>query len=223
MKSYAESQAIRDFLFENPIHLDVALAVQETWPSIRDTVCNEFLDQLCTRIREVESIQKCETSVQIGSVYKGAAAHSSRIWLYGDNWKPYVTSAKANLPPWGNRTAFVLEPDGKDLGYWFFNVQTPLSLDTMVATDRSRQEHLQQELSDGLGKSEGTTHNLRWPWWIYATPDMRHWNSLVPRLYRECKSSEGEITRYFVETFVSLALKAIPVIDQIEHTRSCST
>ena len=49
---------------------------------------------------------------------------------------------------------------------------------------------------------------------------MRFWSNLVPELHWECENNGGEITDYYVDTFVDLAANAIPVIDRAEGTET---
>ena len=66
MPTPAEKKAISDFLFENPKNLEVAYSVYETWPSVRDQVCREFLCRLSNQIRENCSLSAISTSVLNG-------------------------------------------------------------------------------------------------------------------------------------------------------------
>ena len=54
------------------------------------------------------------------------------------------------------------------------------------------------------------------PWGDYVEKDRENWYSLVPELHKECKENGGEITRYYVDWFIEIAEKAIPIIDEIE-------
>ena len=41
-------------------------------------------------------------------------------------------------------------------------------------------------------------------------------HKLSPDLHQECKEQSDEITKYFVDKFTEIAVKAIPVINYIE-------
>ncbi len=84
---------------------------------------------------------------------------------------------------------------------------------------------LHEELKRVLGKSDGKPDPIL-PWWRYIRSDFRNWESLVPRLHQERKDPDvGEITRYFVDEFVKVATKTIPVLDKVKNfeTRTTTT
>ena len=56
-----------------------------------------------------------------------------------------------------------------------------------------------------------------WVWWDWVDDQWKDWNPLVPELRRESEDNKGgEITNYFVDKFIEVAMKAIPVINKIE-------
>lgn len=220
MPTPAEKKAISDFLFENPKNIEIAYSVYETWPFIRDQVCEDFLRHLCACIKKDDSLQAGRPDVNIGFVYGGNRPHSNWVWLSRDSWKPYTTEPSFEHPPNGNRTAIVLEADSKGPNNWFINVRTPVVLHEASDLERSRHNRMQEDLKVELGKSDGQTIR-RWTWWRYVRRDVRHWEFLVPKLHQECEAlGVGVITHYFVETFVEFAKKAIPVIDKIENAET---
>ena len=75
---------------------------------------------------------------------------------------------------------------------------------------RSLDIALEKELGHSKRKDDG------YPWWDWVDKDKRNWNSLVPVLQKENEGDGSEVTRYFVDTFIDIAKKAIPVINQIE-------
>ena len=77
---------------------------------------------------------------------------------------------------------------------------------------------LEKELGDHLPSNEGP--EPYWPWWKWVEKDKRNWDSLVPELHKECQDNGGEITSYFVNTFIEIAEKAIPIINEIETGNS---
>lgn len=220
MPKPAETKAIKDFVFENPKNLEVAYLVHETWPFIRDQVCEDFLRHLCARIKDKGSLHEGRTDVNIGFVYGGNRPHLNWVWLSRGSWKPFATDPSFEHPPNGNRTAIVLEADSKGPNNWFINVRTPVVLHEVDDVERSRHGRMQEQLKTELGRSDGQTKG-RWPWWRYVRTDARHWEYLVPQLNTECGAQEdGEVTRYLVDEFVNVATKAIPVLDKIENTET---
>ena len=109
----------------------------------------------------------------------------------------------------------MLRADGKALSDWFVGVRIPKSSDDMNQAERERRTRYDQELLNCLGPKDGSSN--WWPWWVWIDQQNRHWSSLVPALHRECEAErDGNITRYFVDAFVEIARKAIPVVDDIE-------
>ena len=215
MTSNLESNTIRDFLFRNPEHFDTALAVIDSWTSIRDEVCNRFFDRVCSRIKSAEKLEPYAEDLHIESAYGGDTARSNCIWLYRDRWPAYSVPDTSRPPQAKGRIAILLRADGRLLCDWLFGIRRPLPDGDLSDDERNRRRRLDEELLGVLGPSLSRSDG--WPWWVYADEDKRHWNSLVPALYRECEADEdGDITRYFVDTFVDFAIKAIPVIDDIE-------
>ena len=89
MTSDSETQAVREFLFENPDHFDTALAVYESWPAIRDEVCGRFLERLRSRIETADELKPYASDLQVGCQYRGQPKYSNVLWLYRDRWQTY--------------------------------------------------------------------------------------------------------------------------------------
>ena len=217
MATPAEKKAISGFLFENPKNIEVAYSVYETWPSVRDQVCREFLCHLSSQIKENCSLYESGSDINIGWEFGENNPNKIWIWLFREGWKPFTTPADAPHPPNGKRTIISLKPDTKGPNNWFMNVRTPVTLVNMDDDERDRHLRMQDELNAVLGSSDGKTEH-RYTWWRYVRPEFKNWESLIPRLHLECSAhNHSEITQYFVETFVEFAKKAIPVIDKIER------
>ena len=88
----------------------------------------------------------------------------------------------------------------------------------MEPEDNERQKSLENRLNDAFRESGGKSTDW-WPWYSYVNADKRDWRQLVPNLYRESQGPGGAITTYFVEKFVEVTEKALPVIDGIERVR----
>jgi len=215
MTSDLEADAIRDFLFLNPEHFDTALAVFDSWTSIRDEVCERFLKRISARIKTAPALQPYAGDMNVVSTYGGEAKNSNCIWLYRDRWAPYRAINTTKLPHTNARTAIELGNDEKGPNCWYIGVRIPKSKDHLTFRERKRRRHLVKKLATTLDQTGNS--DKWWPWRVYFDEDKQHWNALVPALHRECEAKEdGDITRHFVDTFVKIALKAIPVIDKIE-------
>ena len=93
MTTDSEASAVRDFLFSNPDYLEVARKVHDSWPKIRDTLCERFLERLCSRIepkiKDDENLKEFASDMCVGFKYVGEKRWLKRIWLYRDCWLEY--------------------------------------------------------------------------------------------------------------------------------------
>lgn len=217
MPTRAENKAIRDFLFENPKNLEVAYLVNETWTSVRDEVCKEFLSQIFEHIKTAPFVCECGADINISFDYGGDRRYSNYLWLYRASWKPNGATSVVDHPRDSNRAALLLENESIGPNGWFISVRTPKTISETDDSGMKLDGWLHEELKRVLGKSDGKPYpNL--PWWRYIRSDFRNWESLVPRLHQERKDpDDGEITRYFVDEFVKVATKTIPVLDKIKN------
>ena len=216
MTSDRESQEIRDYLFENPNQFDTALAVFESWPSIRDQVCKRFLERVCSRIKVAEALERYAGDMRVASVYGGDPGKSNYIWLHREGWAPYPAKDSSKRSQTNHCAAVMLRADGTGLRDWVVGIRVPKSAEDMTEGEKQRRSRYDQELPNRLGPGSGSSH--WWPWWVWIDRDKRHWNSLVPAMHRECQAEQdGDLTRYFVNMFVDVGIKAIPVIDEIER------
>ena len=215
MTSDLEATAIRDYLLRNPEHFDTALAVFDSWTSIRDEVCSRFLKRLSSRIKTAPALQPYTGDMNIATAYGGEAKSSNCIWLYRDRWSPYRAVNTSKLPHTSGRTAIELGNADKGPNCWYIGVRIPKSADDLTIREAMRRRHLVKRLATTLELTGNS--DKWWAWWVYAIKENQHWNPLVPALHRECEAEDnGDITRYFVDTFVEIACKAISVIDEIE-------
>ena len=197
MSVQSEIKTIRDFLYENPNHLEVALAVYENWPSIRDDVCKRFLGNLRDRIRCSDVLKPVWNDTAINVKFVKDALDSNGIWLNCSHWKQI------------NALALVAAYKGSN--GWFMGVHTSLPI------AESHYTNLHFQLSKKLGKSDARVKS-EFVWWRWVDDDMQNWQSLIPALHRECESCQrGKYTKYFVDAFVDFAAKALPVVDEIER------
>ncbi len=220
MPTPAEKKAISDFLFENSKNIEVAYLVYETWTSVRDEVCKEILRQIFEHIKADRFLCECGADINIDFEYGGDKRYSNCLWLYRESWTPNEASSAVVHPRDSNCAAILLENASNGPNSWFISVRTPK---TISETDDSGIEHdgwLQEELKRVLGKSDGKPE-LNLPWWRYIRSDFRNWESLVHRLHQERQAPvDGEITRYFVDEFVKVATKAIPVLDKVKKAET---
>ncbi len=212
MTSSSEKKAAYKFLMSNPSNLKTALAVYESWPCVRDDICEKFLKRLRSRIdtavKENEKLKEFAGDRRVGYKY-GSERYKSGIWLYRACWARYPN-------PRG-------EPDGRTAIYlgnqiegpknWNIGVSSPMSKTAVQGEDEKRRQSLVIDLECKLGREKSDDW---WPWYVKVNEDKGNWNSLVPALYQENKEQGGEITSYFVDKFTEIAEKAIPIINDIE-------
>lgn len=221
MPTQAETKAVKDFLFENSDHLDVALAVYETWPSIVDDVCKRFLEKLCKHIRESDWFQQsCSCSdTRVCFEYRERSPRTGSVWLYRESWPKLTLAAHAKEVSPRNRIAVVLGHDSQGPNNWYVGVCTPVKRSDLDESGVCYQQGMQDRLNEKLGKSDGATD---WwcPWWRRVDDDIRNWDCLVPELHQECSvSTQGRISRKLVQAFVKIAATAVPVINNVELKR----
>ncbi len=98
---------------------------------------------------------------------------------------------------------------------WHYGICSPLSTDKMQPADRQRRERFEGKLNEAIDLSERCKW---WPKWQYLDAKTRDWNVLVPALHRECEAAEeGNITRTIVDAFVDVAVRAIPILDELDR------
>ena len=91
-----------------------------------------------------------------------------------------------------------------------------MPLQTMPDDHRERRGRLDKELKHAFREPAGNSSD-RWPWFFHVNADKSDWRQLVPDLHREGQAQTGKIMTYFVDKFIEVAEKAIPVIDGIER------
>ena len=191
--------------------------MQESWSAIKESVCKRFLEQLCARIeqkiRESDSLTDFSGDLHVDCKYGGESRYSSTLWLYRESWAKY--SGKAHVRSMG-RTSVALNTQAVGPNGWIVGVLSPISADGMEDSDRERRERLERKLKNTLDDLDKT--QPFWPRWDWVREDKRNLNSLIPDLHDEYEK-DGEITRYFVDTFVEIAEKAIPIINEIEGSQ----
>ena len=209
MTTDSETRAVQDFVLSDPSNLQTALAVYESWPAVKNNVCEKFLEQLCSRIEKAEQLQKFAQDMHVLCDYDGESKYSCAVWLYRKCWTPY-SSAQSDSD---GRTSIGLNAQGTGPNGWIVGVCSPIEESNMANEEKERRKCLDEKLTEQLDLNRSSP---MWPRWDWVDKDKRDWDSLVPDLHQECKEEGGEITKYFVDRFTEIAVKAIPIIDEIE-------
>ena len=211
MTTDSEARAVEDFLLSNSENLIVAMAVYDSWPIVRRRVCERFLEHLCRCIKQKVTKISADIAgeITVECKYRGDDRWRNRLWLYCDSWVQYSKRESDS----NGRTSIRLEADGKAASGWLYGVSSPLPVGQMNEAEKDRRERLDTKLEQALALGGRTD---RWPQRTRADNRMSNWNDLVPELQRECEARKGEITSYFVDAIVDVAVKAIPVVNEIE-------
>lgn len=218
MTTNSETDAVKEYLLSNPKNLAVALAVYESWPTVRDHICKQFLERLCDRIKH--EIARNPTlfgnDIHVGCKYEGEKKWSNRLWVHRLSWHQY----KRGRDDSKKRTSIRLESTGPGPNGWFYGVSYAerTTKNESDDSDRERQQDLEKELREKKVPGINTTNNM-WPVLKNANERMRDWNSLLPELLGECGGGGNEITNYYVDAFLDVAKTAVPIIDRLEGSK----
>ena len=217
MTTDSDARAVQEYLRSSPDHLKTAQAVYEAWPTVKEQICEQFLQHLCRRIKReaTQRLSEFAHDLCIDCRYGGERRWASHLWLYRSCWRQYENVTWESISD--RRTVILLEADGKGPYDWLFGVRSPLKESEMIDVDRERRLRLDIELKEAVG------HGRRSDWWMlwnWIDEQKRDWNGLLPDLHRECEASGGDITDHYVSDIIDIACEAIPVINRIEGAPS---
>ena len=212
MTTNSERKAARDFVLSNPSNLNTALTVSESWPDVKEQVCKEFLNRLCSRIetavKENKKLKEFAGDIRIDYKYEDKAWESG-VSLYRECWIQYPKGQQLH-----RRTSINLSNEHPGPNGWGFSVSSPMNREEMTGEFKERRQRLDTKLVSAFGCGRITPW-CPW-WWDKVDEDKKNWSSRVSDLHQECKEQSDEITKYFVDKFTEIAVKAIPVINDIE-------
>ena len=102
-----------------------------------------------------------------------------------------------------------LVTDGQEPHGWYFAVWSP--------EPKEERGDLETRLQSRLATGRSTKYQA----WLERVEQYRNWYSLVPDLQEENQAHKkgqkvGQITGYFVNRFIDIAEKAVPIIDEFE-------
>lgn len=200
---------VQDFVLADADRLRTAETVYESWPAIKDEVCRQFFERLRSAIEK--KAKESVDDIIVVCEYTGEPNYSNWISMYRECWAHYEINQPALKGI--TRTTIAMENQKKGPNGWCIGVVSPMSRDKMTLGEKKRRERLDEELGDKLGPGKVSDW---WPWWNWVEGDKKDWNLLIPELHKECQDKDGEIIRYFVNTFTEIAQEAIPIINKIE-------
>ena len=207
-----ENEAAVKFVLSNPENLKTAQVVYDSWSDVLGRVGPPFLQALRERIeataKERETLKAFAHDMRVLCRYD-ARSYKSHLSLYRQSWTQYSTEQEID------RTCIQLNNAGNGPCGWYIGVCAPMNRKEMPPDDSERQQRLDKELKHTFRESDGKSTDW-WPWYSYVNADKRDWRQLVPDLDREGQAQTGEIMTYFVDKFIEVAEKALPVINDIE-------
>lgn len=192
MPNDIDTETVKDFLFEDSGRLEIAQRVFDSWPIVRDHVCEMFLEHLIERI--IDKMNEPESLDEFCNV------NICYIW-----YRTQIVGVNLSLPNWNDPEISIrLWHDISPYKVWFFCVY-------LLGWDRENNENYQLglDLVDQLDR--GGLHN-HYPW-RNDVEGYSDWNCIIPELYRESRDQGGDIADYFVGEFVRVSREAIPIID----------
>lgn len=216
MPTDIETRTIQEYVLSNAVHVEIAKAVHEAWPSIEKRICKRFLQQLQSRI--YRKIQKNHADFSSGITIDGEFTFGSKtgsgLWLYRDAWAPVGENHPSKLRL--RRTSVRLHVVQNESHDVWLGVESPHWNNQNADAAEEVPYRMDVSLADKLGYEKKEDY---YPWWKDASEKYRLWGDLLPELHRECENKHGEITDYFVKTFLGIAVSAIPIIDKMEDSR----
>ena len=210
-----ETKAVEKYVLLDSEKWKTAGVVYESWAGIRNKVCKEFLQRLCSAIeqkaRANSNLEKFADDRKIEHSYDGERKYKNWLCLYRNCWAQYEQGDRSISD---GRTVIVLQNDERGPNGWCIGVSSPIAEDKMEPEEKERRLRLNKELNGIPPSNEGP--DSYWPWWNWVEEDKRNWDSLVPELHQENEDNGGKITSYFVDRFIEIAEKAVPIVDKIE-------
>ena len=202
-----ESNMLKEFVLADHKRWDVALAVSNTLPQVKEDVYNRFMKEVAYSFpKETKYEYPEDTQVDWSYSQKG----DGYVCMYRESWRSYKTRKGKQL-----FTQIRLRPNNnRHMSDFFIGVLTANKQLTDIEQEGWRK--LDAALRRALGESE--KKYKVWPWWQWVDEKYGNWDTLIPTLSRECDEGGGDITSYFVEKFAVVAKAAIPIIDRYEGT-----
>ena len=198
MTTDSETKEVREFVLKNSDNLKIAQVIYYSWPEIKNEVYRSFLKRLTKRIEDRMKESTDGICINCGD------GTENWLSLYRDCWteREYENGEF-------HRRAIFMEAEKKDAKNWYITIWNP---------GKKKPNRLRRALVPKLGEG-GFQEDF--PWWAWIDEGKNRWSDLVPDLYEECGMDDGgEVTSYFVDRFVEVASKAIPVIDELEGTET---
>ena len=210
-----ENEAAVKFVLSSPDNLKTAQVVYDSWSDVLGRVGPTFLQALSGRIeaavKERETLKAFAHDICVRCQY-GPKAYKSNVRLYRKRWTEYPEGYPVDQEL-NRQTCIRLENQREGPSDWIVGVSSPMDLRKMPGDCQQRQQDLKKEITDVLYSGRSTDW---WLWYSEVNADKDDWRHFVPDLHREGQAQAGEIMTYFVDKFIEVAEKAVPVINDIE-------
>jgi len=210
----SKTDILKEYLYANPDHFLTAQCIYESWTDIKKSLCKRFLEHLRDRIEDEARTRLSRIdNAHFRCKFRGDKAFGCNLFFFRSSWKEYEDAPDGDDP---KTTTIWLQNERTDLQDFMYGVSSPLH-EKYIKTknDKDRRKRLNENLWKEM-KGEWKKENKWWPIHTYAKDEFRDWNKLLPNLHQECEENGGKITNYYVDEFIELAEKAIPIIDEIE-------
>ncbi len=199
----AETREIRAYLSENPGHLPAALAIHDAWPSVREKLCEGFLNHLRNHVeaRLGEIAEHPVSEYRVACQFEGEKRYSSLLWVARNDWPDYSVK---------------LQCGGRGTTWWQWGVSSRKPLSEMSDQEKQVRRKVVEALSrHRLTVGEDDGHH--WPQREYVR-EYENWHRLAPEFEAEIDGRRSEITDFYISRLLRIAESAIPAIDKIAKT-----
>ena len=196
-----ERKALTEFVLDRKNQLEIAQAIHECWPEVKQRVVEGFYEVLWEAEARDGYVDHEHWRIETGYSDQPQSRGKCYWSMFKETWS--VQS--------GSRTSIRLENNHRGPNGWFIGVFSAAALG-----DDGRQlyEKLRKKLDTCVAPTE--TPEDRWPWWIWVKEEYRDWGSIIPALNEELRV-RGDITNYFVDELVAkITNVATRIIDEIE-------
>ena len=217
MVGQGERDAVRKFVMSDATRrLGTALAVYESWPGIRDEICQCFLERLRQKIKRDQRLKEIGSDWVVGCKFEGEKKKANRLWLHRDRW-----SGPGPLnPDSGGRPAVRMESWGPGPCGWYVGVLAPISQNKLSGVQADQRRALIERLAN---KMQDGKHEPYWPWWEDFDEKTADWSPIILQLHQECEDdNDGPLMTQIADRFIEIALAMIPEIDEWEDQVSAS-
>lgn len=208
-----ETSALHEFMISDANKVLISQKVYQSFPNLRKEVSEKFLRHLCEEIKHKLIEKKFVDDIESGYKFSDSRKYGTALWLYRKCWKTYQGGSDVR----DMRTCIRLEAQEKGLNGFVIGIASPLKSSKMSTEEDKKSRYLLEEkLRLDLGENMKISD-----WWPQYRPlgyEHRSLNRLTAELFRENSTGSGPrpITDYFVNAFVDLAKKAIPIINEID-------